>query len=95
MEQPPIRREKETGPDFFAEKITVTGPRRWNVCETDQQSKSHGHDDGADAHPTESEHVEGPSTHPLDQEELFMGRKCGDGLPSVNRRRNIPLRWLI
>lgn len=44
--------------------------------ETDQQSKSHGHDDCTDAHPTKSQHVECPSTHPLYQEELLR-RKQG------------------
>jgi len=49
--------------------------------ETDQQRKSHCHDDGTDAHSTKSQHVQRPSTHPLDQEQLVWEKQVFNPQP--------------
>lgn len=67
--------KKRKGSEVCRENILNLGSM--HLSETDQQSEGHGHDDGTDAHPPKSQHVERPSSHPFYQEELLI-RKCGN-----------------
>lgn len=62
--------------------------QRWHRRETDQQRQSRGHDDGARAHASQSDHVERPTAHPLDQEQLLEKETSGHQLKFATRKED-------